>query len=412
VALAAALFVFPAAGQASFPGAANGKIAYSDDFGCLFTINPDGTGEAKVPTPDNCGTIGLPLQGVWSADGSLLARTAPGGIAIFGPDGSGHHTIPIATRVWRLGGWSPDGSKLVYAGFCSAVVECTDVYVVNLDGSGTTRITNTGGSAWPAWSPAGDRIAFAPSALGIYTMTPLGTNVTKIPNTENGIPSSGAWSPSGGRIAFTKGVGSRFEVFAVNVDGSGLAQLTADGGFLPAWSPDGRMIAFESARSGHSEIYTMNADGTAQTRLTTTTGDGVFDPDWQPIPNKPPDCSSVAASRPVLTTANRRFVAITLDGATDPDGDPVTIAVDGVTQDEPVEGSGDSTSPDAINDGGGQVRIRAERNPHGDGRVYRIAFTATDGRGGSCSGTTAVSVPRKRHKPAVDSAPPSYDSLI
>jgi hypothetical protein len=113
----------------------------------------------------------------------------------------------------------------------------------------------------------------------------------------------------------------------------------------------------------------------------------------------------------VLTTHNHRLIAVTLDGATDPDGDAITIAVDGVTQDEPVEGSGDSTSPDAIDDGDGQLRIRAERDPRGDGRVYRIAFTATDGRSGSCSGQATVSVPRKKRKPAVDSAPPSYDSL-
>src|SRR5882762_4968364 len=114
----------------------------------------------------------------------------------------------------------------------------------------------------------------------------------------------------------------------------------------------------------------------------------------------------------MLTSANHRLVAITLDGATDPDGKPVTLTVDGVTQDEPVVGSGDNTSPDAVDQGDGQLRVRAERNPHGDGRVYRIAFTASDGKGGSCSGTATVSVPRKKRKPAVDSAPPSYDSLV
>jgi hypothetical protein len=157
----------------------------------------------------------------------------------------------------------------------------------------------------------------------------------------------------------------------------------------------------------------MNRDGTGKTLIVYLPSDDDYvSPSWQPIPrNQPPDCSSVAASRPVLATPNRRFVAITLDGATDPEGDPVTITVDGVTQDEPVESRGDATTPDAIDDGEGQVRIRAERDPRGDGRVYRIAFTAADGQGGSCSGTVIVSVPRKRHKSAIDSAPPSYDSF-
>jgi hypothetical protein len=55
--------------------------------------------------------------------------------------------------------------------------------------------------------------------------------------------------------------------------------------------------------------------------------------------------------------------------------------------------------------------VRAERNPHGDGSVYRIAFTTSDGRGGSCSGIATVSVLRKKRKPAIGSVPPSYDSL-
>jgi Big-like domain-containing protein len=116
-------------------------------------------------------------------------------------------------------------------------------------------------------------------------------------------------------------------------------------------------------------------------------------------------------SRTVLTTVNRRLVSLALGGVTDVDGDPTTLAIDGVTQDEPVTASGDPTSPDAVDEGDGELRVRAERNPHGDGRVYRIAFTASDDHGGSCSGTATVSVPRKKKKAAVDSAPPSYDSL-
>ena len=154
----------------------------------------------------------------------------------------------------------------------------------------------------------------------------------------------------------------------------------------------------------------MKTDGSDMVRLTNDNSRDE-DPDWGVAPNRPPDCSGVTPSRAVLSTPNRRLVPITLDGATDPDGDPVTVSVDGVMQDEPVTGRGDATSPDAIDEGEGELRVRAERDPHGDGRVYRIAFTASDDHGGSCSGTVTVSVPRKRRKPAVDSAPPSYDSF-
>ena len=77
----------------------------------------------------------------------------------------------------------------------------------------------------------------------------------------------------------------------------------------------------------------------------------------------------------------------------------------GVTQDEPVNGSGDGdTSPDAIiqrGDTEDRVLIRAERNGNGNGRVYRINFAADDGFE-SCLGWVNVSVPSSRKATASD----------
>lgn len=94
----------------------------------------------------------------------------------------------------------------------------------------------------------------------------------------------------------------------------------------------------------------------------------------------------------------------------DPDGDPLTLTVTGVTQDEPVNGAGDGdTAPDAqAGPASNQVYVRGERSGTGDGRVYRIAFTVADGQCGTCSGTSVgdgtvkVAVPRGNN-PAVDS---------
>lgn len=79
---------------------------------------------------------------------------------------------------------------------------------------------------------------------------------------------------------------------------------------------------------------------------------------------------------------------------TDPDGDDVTITIDSIQQDEPVDLSGDgSTCPDAGGVGTPTAMLRAERGGGGDGRVYVIAFTASDGRGGTASGSVTVCVP-------------------
>jgi hypothetical protein len=115
----------------------------------------------------------------------------------------------------------------------------------------------------------------------------------------------------------------------------------------------------------------------------------------------------VGATPAVLWPANRKLRLVALSGGSDPDGDPVTLEITGVTQDEPRGGTRDAQSAGDEN----QVRLRAERDVRGDGRVYQVAFEASDGHGGSCAGMATVSVPRHRSVAASDSAPPGYDSF-
>jgi hypothetical protein len=129
--------------------------------------------------------------------------------------------------------------------------------------------------------------------------------------------------------------------------------------------------------------------------------------------NRPPDCSRVTVTPAVLSPAKRHFTRVRLAGATDPDGDAVGISITAVSQDEPVSGRGaGKLAPDARTAAApDRVRLRRERNGQGDGRVYRISFTVSDGNGGSCDGTATVGVPRKKRVAAVDSSPPAYDSF-
>lgn len=127
-----------------------------------------------------------------------------------------------------------------------------------------------------------------------------------------------------------------------------------------------------------------------------------------------PDCSSVVATSPILWPPTRGYRLVTLSGATDADADPLTYAITAVTQDEPVSGMDPlDLSPDGLLLSGGQIKLRAELDPTRDGRVYRVAYVVSDGRGGSCTGTVPVSVPLvpPPGPSAVDSAPPSYNSL-
>jgi len=134
---------------------------------------------------------------------------------------------------------------------------------------------------------------------------------------------------------------------------------------------------------------------------------------WTILDNRPPTCDSAAAAPPLLWPANHRLVVpIAIVGVHDPDGDVMTMTVTAIRQDEPVDSTGDGAfAPDGFGVGTGSPQIRAERQGGGNGRVYHIAFTADDGRGGRCSGDIAVGVPHDmgRHRIPIDDGP-LYDS--
>jgi hypothetical protein len=116
--------------------------------------------------------------------------------------------------------------------------------------------------------------------------------------------------------------------------------------------------------------------------------------------NTPPSCELSYPEPAVLWPANHQMRPISIRNVTDPDGDLVSIQVDTVAQDEPTEGLGDGdTSPDAARS---PFVLRAERSGLGDGRVYHIQFSASDGEGGVCSDLVTVCVPHDRATQCVD----------
>lgn len=94
-----------------------------------------------------------------------------------------------------------------------------------------------------------------------------------------------------------------------------------------------------------------------------------------------------------LWPPNHKMVAIEIEGVVDPDGDPVVITVTSITQDEPVAGPGNDKDPDGDGVGTSFALVRAERDGPDNSRVYRINFTASDGKGGECTGFVQVCVP-------------------
>jgi hypothetical protein len=220
------------------------------------------------------------------------------------------------------------------------------------------------------------------------------------------------------------------ELFVANAFGDSVSRFTFDGagnavphGQITAptlhgpiglgFSPWGELFVANVYEPGGVSRFTFDGSGTAIPNGFVSTPNTVLDVAFPPTPaNRPPNCARVTLSPKVLWPPNHRFVVVTATGASDPDpGDAVTLRIDRITQDEPVNGRADgNTAPDAVlaTPPADHARVRAERSGAGDGRVYKLHYAASDTHGGHCQGSATVTVPISPGQPALS---PPYNSL-
>jgi Tol biopolymer transport system component len=180
--------------------------------------------------------------------------------------------------------WSPDGGRIAFA---SKRGGSFDLYVMDADGSATTRLTSTReDEAGPTWSPDGARIAFARGASPrLWVMEADGSRPRRLVE-EDTEASEPAWSPDGRWIAYVRrepGTSVR-EVWVVRPDGTGRRQVTSLDVVAqsPTWSPESDRIAFAANIGGTQfDVYSIGADGEGIEAVTTTRAD-TFEPSWSP----------------------------------------------------------------------------------------------------------------------------------
>jgi len=225
------------------------------------------------------------------------------------------------------------------------------IYVIGAGGSGLRRLTD---GLDPAWSPAGDRIAFTRWRYpgGIYLIEPGGGGERRVVDGDR--LKEVAWAPDGRRIAFTVNKGSSeptevcffgfcftipafsaAQVWIADLDSGDFLSLplddravhaptwSPDGGRIvyagerglawidlgdmetgrfgggsvwdtsPAFSPDGKKVAYMSRVHDRWEVFVMNADGSGRQRLTHS-NPRQADPPNNVAPAWSPDGKSIA----------------------------------------------------------------------------------------------------------------------
>jgi Tol biopolymer transport system component len=165
-----------------------------------------------------------------------------------------------------------------------------NLWRVRVDGSGVPiRITNNAGDDRSgSWSPDGTRLAFDSTRDGntqIYVVDADGSNTSRLTTTP-GADWSTSWSPDGTKIAFTSDRSGLPQIWVMDADGGAATQLTDDatGGLWPSWSRDGARIVYTSWRTGSQQVWSIAADGSDARNLSRSEGtiDAEWDGSWGP----------------------------------------------------------------------------------------------------------------------------------
>ena len=223
----------------------------------------------------------------------VFVSVKDGDYAIFGADADGKHAYRLTKEKGDPStanglffqvqpAWSPDGQKLA---FSSGRDGTPHIFLMNADGTGTVRLTDTDQEdEQPSWSADGKRIAFSREGA-IFEAQATGGPAHRIGH-GLGNARDPAFSPDGKLIAYdyrNPGYSIR-EIYVMNADGTGIRKLTRLGAVsaLPAWSPDGRTLAFQSNAGGPKyEIYTVDLNGGRPRSVTTSPIDAI-QPAWKP----------------------------------------------------------------------------------------------------------------------------------
>jgi eukaryotic-like serine/threonine-protein kinase len=205
---------------------------------------------------------------VGSGGGAKMGVSRGGSIA-YSPGAAGGRSLvlvdrngaaqQISTENRRYGSprFSPDGKTVALA-----VEEGTgsSIWVFELTQKTLTRLTFSGNSSRPFWTPDGARVTYTAfdGSPAIWSVRADGSAQPERVIAGGNGRIGDDWSHDGRTLVFHQGGGSRNDIMLLPTDSGAAPRPYLDSAadeFAPAVSPDGAWVAYSSSESGRTEIY-------------------------------------------------------------------------------------------------------------------------------------------------------------
>jgi serine/threonine protein kinase len=207
----------------------------------------------RVANPDDLPTVGV------SSTGMLAYQTDLGTLGeLVWYDRSGQRVRELPpVAIGESPVLSPDGQ---FAAVQKRSATAIDIWLADLVRGSATRLTFSGNSTAPSWSPDGRRLAYwvraGQAKAGIYEMNVNDNGQELLLTPKGGSPLS--WSSDGKYLLYRALDAGRARLFLLSLTGARQSVPVASvngASNSGAISPDGRSIAFSSNESGRSEVY-------------------------------------------------------------------------------------------------------------------------------------------------------------
>lgn len=188
--------------------------------GGVYQISVDGTNVREIWNQGSAEYLDWSPAGPKVAMNALVAGTQNKRLVIYAIDAQQWHDIGPGEQP----SFSPDGANIVAR---TCLGSNCGLFVMGQGGENKTRVTASADDAMPSWSPLGDRIAYSSQKDGnwdIWVVNTDGTGSTRLTQ-DLGIDAMPVWLPDGSGIVYRSTRDGAWGIWVMNPDGSNAWKL-------------------------------------------------------------------------------------------------------------------------------------------------------------------------------------------